>query len=297
MSYHVATIVQPGSNNTKIKHGSIESVRSCGISLAASDDSGINVCPKAFPKSRIVKMRADGFTWEDIVEAAKRLNLSTCSIACVTSEAGHGRFDNVRNPRANLTRWYVENREEFKQHCLAELWREHGRLKANQLLACRPNIDSDVPWERTFPEMFDVPCSYWDYTKMSKRLGKTPDNYHLTYSVSDATTTEDWQRVYDTNSPIAVVFDSTWQPGGKAEYRKFGALPTWYTDPNGYRWQVLDGDRSDFRFLDPKRPVCIGLRLKGMTLGKYIARISGFAMQLPRRLRSMLTSTHPAVAA
>lgn len=297
MAYHVATIVQPGSNNTKISHGEIDSVRSCMISLAASDDSGFNVCSRALPKSQIRAMQAEGLTWEQIVENANGRGLSVCSGSCVTSEAGHGVMQSVRDPRANLTRWYVENREEFKARALDELWREHGRLKPGQILACRPNLDSDVPWHRTFREMFDVPCNYWDYTKDSKRLLQDiPDNYHITYSVNDGTLPEDWQRVYDSGCNIAVVFDADWQPGGKAEYRKFGSIPQWWTDPNGYRWRVVDGDKSDFRFMDPD-PVCVALRLKGLRFGRWLARLSGFAVKVPRHLRGQYSRIHPAVAA
>ena len=297
MGYHVATIVQPGSNNTKILHSEIDSVRVCTVSLAASDDAGINVCPRAMPKSRINAMRKTGLSWEAIIGHATSRGLSMCSASCVTSESGHGHMDSVRNPRANLTRWYVENRAEFKAHLLDELWHEHSLLKAGQVLACRPNVNSDVPWHRTVPEMFDVPARYWDYTKDSKRLLQDlPDNYHLTYSVNDGTTPEDWQRVYDSGCNIAVVYDSEWQPGGKEQYRRFGMMPQWYTDPNGYRWRVIDGDVTDFRFLDPG-PVCVGLRLKGFRFGKWMARISGFAVNLPRHLRDWYTDIHPAKAA
>lgn len=297
MAYHVATIVQPGRSNAKISHGEIESVRSCMISLAASDDAGVNVCPRAMPKSQIVAMQKQGLTWEQIVDNAHSRGLSMCSASCVTSEAGHGRMDFVKNPRANLTRWYVENRAEFKAHALDELWREYYRLKANQILACRPNLDSDVPWHRTFPEMFEVPAKFWDYTKDSKRLLQDmPDNYHVTYSVNDGTTPDDWQRVYDSGCNIAVVFDSEWQPGGKEQYRRFGMVPQWWTDPNGYRWRVIDGDKSDFRFFDPG-PVCVALRLKGGIFGRWMARFSGFAVPLARHLRNWYWDTHPAMAA
>ena len=292
MGYRIATIVQPGSNNTKIAHGSVKSVRACGISLAASDSAGFNVCSRALPKSKYRELISAGATEQAIIDYAHSRGLSTCSIYCVTSEAGRGRFDTVREPRANLTRWYIENRQEFKRHMLAELWAEHGRLKSDQIMACRPNIDSDVPWERTFPEMFEIPCEFYDYTKVSKRLGKTPDNYHLTYSVNDGTTLDDWEYVYSSGCNISVVYNSAWQPSGKQQYHKFGVMPTWYTDPFGKRWRVIDGDKSDFRFLDDN-PVCVGLRLKGGIAERAFARVSGFAHNLPVRLRKMVTNIHP----
>jgi hypothetical protein len=131
---------------------------------------------------------------------------------------------------------------------------------------------------------------------VSTRLGKTPANYHLTYSVNDGTQPEDWQRVYDSGCNIAVVFDTHWQPGGHENGRKFGQLPTWYTDANGYRWRVVDGDKSDFRFLDDG-PVCVGLRLKGFSFGRWMARMSGFAQRVPRTVRGLFSKVHPSKAA
>jgi hypothetical protein len=248
------------------------------------------------PRSQIDALRAAGQTWEQIAAIARARGLSMCTASCVTNEAGKGAADFVRNPRKNLTRWYRENRAEFVAHLLDELRAEIRNARPGQIVVCRPNVDSDVPWERTVPEMFDLPMQFWDYTKVSTRLGKTPANYHLTYSVNDGTQPEDWQRVYDSGANIAVVFDAEWQPGGKAPYRRFGQLPTWYTDPNGYRWRVVDGDKSDFRFLDDG-PVCVGLRLKGFTFGRWMARMSGFAQRVPRTVRGLFSRVHPSQAA
>ena len=297
MGYSIARIVQPGESNTKIAHGERFDIRSCTVSLAASDTAGFNVCPRAMPRSQIDALRADGQTWEQIAAVARSRGLSMCTASCVTNEAGKGAADFVRNPRKNLTRWYRENRAEFVAHLLDELRAECvSAAKRKQIAACRPNVDSDVPYERTIPEMFDLPMQFWDYTKVSTRLGKTPANYHLTYSVNDGTQPEDWQRVYDSGCNIAVVFDTHWQPGGHENGRKFGKLPTWYTDANGYRWRVVDGDKSDFRFLDDG-PVCVGLRLKGFNFGRMMARLSGFAQAVPRALRGVFQTVHPSKAA
>jgi len=297
MGFHVARIVQPGKSNTKIAHGERLDIHACTVSLAASNTSGFNVCPRAMPRTQIDALRDAGSSWEQVAEIARSRGLSMCTASCVTNEAGKGAADFVRNPRQNLTRWYVEDRQSFREHLMDELRAECVKAARKRArAACRPNVDSDVPWERTVPEIFGLPMDFWDYTKVSSRLGKTPENYHLTYSVNDGTTATDWQNVYDSGCNIAVVFDAEWQPGGKAEYRRFGLLPTWYTDPNGYRWRVIDGDKSDFRFLDGG-PVCVGLRLKGFTFGRWMARLSGFAVSVPRAVRGWYTDQHPAHAA
>ena len=294
MGYSIAHIVQPGESNTKIAHGRRWDIRVCTVSLAASDSAGFNVCPGAMPRSQIDAMLSRGLPWDAIREHAISRGLSLCSVSCVTNESGKGAAEFVRNPRRNLTRWYRENRDEFRAHLMDELRAEvRSADRHGQILACRPNVDSDVPWERTVPEMFNLPARYWDYTKVSRRLGTTPENYHLTYSVHEGTTAADWQNVYDSGCNIAVVFDAEWQPSGKAPYRRFGVLPTWFTDPNGYRWRVVDGDKSDFRFLDDG-PVCVGLRLKGRKFGRHWARVSGFARAVPRALRGAFTRVHPA---
>jgi|LakMenEpi03Aug12_release.lakeMendotaPanAssembly.Ray.scaffolds.fasta_scaffold16761_14 hypothetical protein len=294
MGFRVARIVQDGEGNAKIRHG-MQDFKVCTVSLLASDASGHNVCPRAYPIQLFRAKRAAGESLESIREDAHRKGLSLCSVVCVTSQSGRGRFDAITEIRANLTRWYVEDRASFRAHLMDEL-RAYVRNAGDSVVACRPDLDSDVPWERTVPEMFDLPIRYWDYTKDSRRLGRTPANYHLTYSVHDGMTALDWQRVYDTGSNIAVVFDSIWQPAGKAPYRKFGRLPKWYTDPNGYRWRVIDGDASDLRFLDDKN-VCIGLRLKGRTWEKWFARWCGFAIKIPRALRGLFGRIHPSEVA
>ena len=297
MGYRVARIVQPGKSNTKIAHGERFDIRSCTVSLAASDTAGFNVCPRAMPRTQIDGLLSAGKTWEQVAAVARSRGLSMCTASCVTNEAGKGAADFVREPRKNLTRWYRENRADFVSHLLDELRAECAIAgRRGQIAACRPNVDSDVPWERTVPEMFDLPMRFWDYTKVPSRLGKVPANYHLTYSVNDGTRADDWQRVYDSGCNIAVVFDAEWQPGGKAEYRRFGALPMWFTDPSGYRWRVVDGDRSDFRFLDDG-PVCVGLRLKGFTFGRWMARMSGFARRVPHTVRGAFSRVHPSEAA
>jgi len=93
-----------------------------------------------------------------------------------------------------------------------------------------------------FPEI-----QFYDYTKIVKRAyAKLPDNYHLTLSYSEADmeyADSVYQAVLDTGINMAVVFRDK--------------LPKTF---RGLR--VIDGDKDDLRFLDPKG-VVVGLKAKG----------------------------------
>jgi len=280
-------ILQSGSGNAKIRHG-MQDYIVLTLSLAASDSAGFNLCPLAFPVSRVDAMRAAGVSDLSIVEMVKGSGLSACSVACCVNRSGRGVMANVRDARVRLSHWFRDDRPGFLAALLEEL-RGHVRRAGEAVVAVRPNTNSDVPWERLCPEMFDLPIQYWDYTKVAKRLGRTPANYRLVYSVNDATTPEDWERVHATRSSVAVVFDVEWQPSGRPEHRRFGVLPQTWTDPTGYRWRVIDGDQTDLRFTDPEM-VCVGLRLKGTIAGREFSRCSGFATGVSNRA---WTKIHP----
>lgn len=256
MAYSIATIIQPGDGNAKVSHHGTD-YKVFTISLASSDSSGHNLCPRALRRSVMEKMLDRGMEMWEIAQWANGRGLSTCSGPCVTWEAGHGRTDHVRDARINLTNWLYENPRSFKAYALRQM-ASLTSYHAGSEIACRPNVDSDINWLKWLPEMFDFDWRFWDYTKCSERLGNVPANYHLTYSFNDGTLPEDWERVYRTGSNIAVVFDSLWNPWGS----KFGYLPATWTDPNGRVWPVFDGDSQELRFLD-RQGVCIGLRLKG----------------------------------
>lgn len=271
MAYNVATIIQPGEGNSKVSHHGTD-YKVFTISLASSDSAGRNTCPRAMRRSVIQRMLDRGMDIQEITEWANDRGLSMCSWVCVTWEAGRGRTDSVRDARVNLTNWLYENPRSFKAYLLRQmtcLTKYHIGAE----IACRPDVDSDVKWEKLVPEMFQSPWHFWDYTKLSERLGTVPENYHLTYSYNDGTTDRDWERVYKTGSNIAVVFDTVWNPWGG----KFGYLPATWTDPNGKVWPVVDGDRQELRFLDPAS-VCVGLRLKADEEKRDDAREAEFAV-------------------
>jgi len=109
--------------------------------------------------------------------------------------------------------------------------------------AVRLNVFSDLPWELIFPDLFDVDLQFYDYTKLVLR--RTPPNYDLTFSTSGTNLATALAEL-DRGRRLAVVFN----------VRKGVPLPpTW----NGF--EVVDGDLSDARFLDPN-DVVVGLRYK-----------------------------------
>lgn len=125
-------------------------------------------------------------------------------------------------------------------------------------LAVRPNGTSDIPWENmqasngeTLLDMFpDV--QFYDYTKLPNR--KTPSNYHLTVSYSQANQAYA-DKVKQTRHNIAVVFRTK-------------ELPLEYLGR-----PVINGDKTDLRFLDPSG-VVVGLYAKGTAKKDY----SGFVI-------------------
>ena len=85
---------------------------------------------------------------------------------------------------------------------------------------------------------------FYDYTKIKNRMTvELPKNYHLTFSKSESNDNE-IKELLTTAFNIAVVFN--------------GSLPKTYLGRD-----VIDGDISDLRFLEPKG-VIVGLATKGI---------------------------------
>lgn len=182
-----------------------------------------------------------------------------CEAACL-DESGMGIFSNVQAARLAKSRFFIDKRTEFlatlnKELHNAQKWGERN----NTPVAVRPNVLSDLLWENLIDmEKFSA-IQFYDYTPNLDRMvafleGKMPKNYHLTFSRK-----EDNQHkvhaVLALGGNVAVVFNE---------------LPATYLGK-----QVVDGDVSDLRFLDPKN-VIVGLRAKG----KAKKDTSGFVVQV-----------------
>ena len=213
------------TSNSKIEKSKKLGYITYGMHLSPADKSGYNVCPNA----------SEG-----------------CRDACLDT-AGMGSFSNVQKARIEKTLFFFRERKAF----LDQLWKEvNSAIKSaarKDMIPCfRLNLTSDLPFHvikrngETILEAFpDV--QFYDYTPDPKRFtqfleGLLPNNYHLTFSRK-----EDKQ----------ALCDSVLASGGNVATVFRNILPS--------KWKgfdVVDGDDTDLRFLDPKN-VIVGLVEKG----------------------------------
>jgi len=177
-----------------------------------------------------------------------------CSEACLVS-AGRGRFNSVKTARLNKSKLYRLNPELF----FSALVRQIGDLHAKHgsALVVRLNGTSDLPFHlvpievngEVYPSIMDYfkDIQFYDYTKVYTRASHVlPANYDLTLSYSEANSDyadKVLSVAIKTGKRVAVVFN--------------GALPSNYKGFN-----VIDGDETDLRFLDPDNCI-VGLKAKG----------------------------------
>lgn len=165
-----------------------------------------------------------------------------CRRGCIAF-AGKGDLATIKRARIDKTRFLAEHPRAFVTLVHEEIERAYER---HGQLAVRLNNFSDLPWEHLAPAWFENPhVRFYDYTKNWNRAGR--DNYHLTYSASERTKPEQIAAACEEGQNVAVVFST----------RRAEPLPNTY-----HGVPVLDGDKTDERFLDP-RGYIVGLRAKG----------------------------------
>lgn len=187
-----------------------------------------------------------------------------CTDACLNT-AGHGGFDErVQIARIRKSKWFRADKQAFMLRLEREI-RAHVKNAARHgLTPCvRLNGTSDIPWESVrfdhggervtlfelYPEL-----QFYDYTKSALRFGKTlPANYDLTMSAADGNERA-VAYAQSFGARVAVVFRNKRRPTLPARYWQL---------PKSYRGRKLvDADRHDLRFLEPKGVIC-GLKAKG----------------------------------
>jgi len=241
-----------GDTNTKLRKSGPE-VESAGMSLAHHKSAGVgNICTHA----------SDG-----------------CIPTCVGEQGLASVWGSIKAARIEKTRMFYENRAEFRQWMRKDIKRLIRKAKKNgKKLAVRPNMFSDVYWERhgIIQEFPDV--QFYDYTKHPGRIAARNillPNYHVTFSRSEDNHV-DVMRALRSNCNVSVVFADRGRPF-VANRSHLQRLPkTWH----GFK--VVDGDVSDLRYEDPvgrRRGSVIGLRLKAHSLETRATAIaSGFAV-------------------
>jgi len=180
--------------------------------------------------------------------------MAGCFDPCLKS-AGRGAFNSVQKARAEKTEFFKTNQRAFMLSLCADVWslaRKADRLALIPLV--RPNGTSDIPFEnilidgKTIFQIF-ANVQFYDYTKHPSRNldGKTAGNYDLTYSFSAIT-------------PKPISIKGLTNPANKRTAVVFYKRSE---IPNTYRgWQVIDGDDTDVRHIEPSR-VVVALYAKG----------------------------------
>ena len=227
--------------NPKIIKSMIElKIRTLPLNLAPAKMSGYQVCPDASPD---------------------------CEAFCLHS-AGNPVYLPVKTKsRIAKTRLFFENRNLFLAMMVKELQREVRKAAKDAVtLAMRPNMTSDIPLEK-------YSCTYtgkrmpiidmihllapempiYDYTKNPRR-DMSREFYTFTFSLSEKNETDAVAQL-ERGINVAVVFDT------KAGH----PLPSHYT-LGGKVFEVINGDKHDVRFTDPKG-VIVGLTAKGEARG------------------------------
>jgi len=134
-------------------------------------------------------------------------HVAGCAKPCLES-AGMGVFSNVKAGRQRKTDWWHSDRSGFLDQLRKELTNFDKLCKRQGVKAAvRLNVLSDIPWEKhgipqEFPDIF-----FYDYTKNSSRLGKTPDNYDLMFSYSGEPEYQKFiPKALKSGAPMSVVF-------------------------------------------------------------------------------------------
>jgi hypothetical protein len=218
-------LLSAGSNAKTVKGDGSEYVTAI-MYLTPWKSAGINTCPMA--------------------EQAK------CIEGCLNT-AGRGAFNSVQAGRARKTQWYASDRDGFMSQLFKDI---QGFVKFCSKLGVVPcvrlNGTSDIRWELIkvggFANIFEAfpMVQFYDYTKIANRKIKVT-NYHLTWSYSGA------NEVYAKQHAIAKVNGLNIA----VVWRKAMDIPTEYLG-----LPVVDGDKDDLRFLDPKG-VVVALYAKG----------------------------------
>ena len=193
------------------------------------------------------------------INVCANAELAGCIDGCLFS-AGRGQMHNVKSARIRKTEWFAKDRVSFMQQLVDDVRSFVAYCAKRGIQPCvRLNGTSDIRWElipvtlgeHTLGNIFLAfpQVQFYDYTKIANRkiTHTTPNNYHLTFSYSNANPkyAQMVEQAISNGMNVAVV----WRTKHTIPARFLG-LPT------------IDGDRDDLRFLDPKQCI-VALYAKG----------------------------------
>lgn len=201
-----------------------------------------------------------------------------CLASCLGHSSGFMKEQRATDARDRRSALFIEDREAFIAMLRMELYEHRYNAETQGMIpAVRLNGTSDIRWELEHPELLEEfgDIQFYDYTKLYQRMGHFlfptgypapgdgmwPENYHLTFSLSERNA-HHAEQVLEWGGNVAAVFA--------------GELPeTLLGRP------VINGDTNDARFLDPntrsrRGPVIVGLSAKG-----FVAKeeLSGFVIR------------------
>jgi hypothetical protein len=226
-----AKLLTPPEGNLKLSKLSGMTLPNYGLTLAPAVASGNELCIWRSPE---------------------------CTSSCVLVTAGKATLPSVRKARVVKSQFLAAHPQDFVLVLADEIrkaQRKHATnmpkaMFAEDSIAVRLNVASDLRWERIAPQLFELHgVTFYDYTKApASQRDDLGGRYHLTFSVSERPQSErEAVQWLERGGSAAVVFDT----------KRGEALPsTW----NGYT--VVDADVQDGRYTDPPGVVA-GLRAKG----------------------------------
>ena len=209
--------------------------------LASSDESGYQVCPMA--------------------------KKAGCEAPCLDF-AGRGKFARTRASRIRKTRLYFENRRLFLEMLRKDIKALIRKADRENLTPCvRLNGTSDLPWYEIIEEFPNL--QFYDYTKIARRFINVSNstylsNYHMTFSAGKHTTDIEITEHLRNGRNVAIVFNE--------KFPRDTALIDYLYQP------VVDGDKTDLRFLDPKG-VIVALTATGKALkekGGFVRNVNNY---------------------
>ena len=196
--------------------------------------------------------------WKVMVDGK---SFNSCSMAeqagCIEgclNTAGRGAMNCVQAARERKAQWFYRDRDGFMVQLMQDIAKFQNYCNKRGIQpVIRLNGTTDIRWElikldgSTIFELFPR-VAFYDYTKIANRNTSHIDNYHLTWSYSNASPkyAAMMQTALDRGMNVATVFR-----------KAFVYANTWMGLP------VVNGYADDLRILDPKGGHIVALYAKG----------------------------------